>query len=243
MAKKMRIDKILANLGYGSRKSIKKAMKDGIVRVNGEIVTDSAMQIDPVADELELNGERVQYREFIYLMMNKEAGVVSATQDNFDVTVIDQLAEEDRAFEPFPVGRLDKDTEGLLLITNDGKLSHRLLSPKSKVDKEYYVELEQPVNMLMILRFEEGIYLEKEDMTTLPAKLEIIDDETKRHCRVTIQEGKFHQIKRMFHAVGNEVTYLKRIRMGNLYLDETLPLGAYRELTQKERESIGAVSQ
>ena len=218
-----RIDKILSNLGYGTRKDLKKIVKNGMVQVNGVTIKDSAMKVDPEKDKIVINGEEIFYREFIYLMMNKPAGVVSATFDNKDETVIDLLEVEHQVFEPFPVGRLDKDTVGLLLLTNDGDLNHRLISPKWKVDKVYFAKIDKKVTEEDVEKFKKGITLD--DGYTCKEGSEIV---------LTIQEGKFHQVKRMFEAVGKKVTYLKRIEFGTLPLDDDLEEGEYRELTEEE---------
>lgn len=231
-----RLDKILANMGFGSRKDIKISMKKGTVTVNGVVVKDASMKVDPENDVIVFEGEEILYRKFIYLMMNKPAGVVSATLDNHDKTVIDLLPFDYTPFDPFPVGRLDKDTVGLLLITNDGELNHKLLAPKSHVDKVYAVELENPVTEADIAAFEKGILLE-DGYRCLPAKLEIRSEDNKE-VHVTIREGKFHQVKRMFLARDNRVTYLQRIAFGPLVLDEALEEGEIRELTEDEVEQL-----
>ena len=229
-----RIDKILSNLGYGTRKDLKKIVKNGMVQVNGIIIKDSAMKVDPEKDKIVINGEEIFYREFIYLMMNKPAGVISATFDNNDETVIDLLEVEHQVFEPFPVGRLDKDTVGLLLLTNDGDLNHRLISPKWKVDKVYFAKINQKVTEEDIEKFKHGITLD-DGYRCKEAILEIQKaSEEGSEIVLTIQEGKFHQVKRMFEAVGKKVTYLKRIEFGTLPLDEDLEEGEYRELTEEE---------
>ena len=229
-----RIDKILSNLGYGTRKDLKKIVKNGMVQVNGIIIKDSAMKVDPEKDKIVINGEEILYREFIYLMMNKPAGVISATFDNKDETVIDLLEVEHQVFEPFPVGRLDKDTVGLLLLTNDGDLNHRLISPKWKVDKVYFAKIDQKVTQEDIEKFKHGITLD-DGYRCKEAILEIQKaSEEGSEIVLTIQEGKFHQVKRMFEAVGKKVTYLKRIEFGTLPLDEDLEEGEYRELTEEE---------
>ncbi|WP_302633253.1 pseudouridine synthase [uncultured Clostridium sp.] len=229
-----RIDKILSNLGYGTRKDLKKIVKNGMVQVNGIIIKDSAMKVDPEKDKIVINGEEIFYREFIYLMMNKPAGVISATFDNKDETVIDLLEVEHQVFEPFPVGRLDKDTVGLLLLTNDGDLNHRLISPKWKVDKVYFAKIDQKVTEEDIEKFKHGITLD-DGYRCKEAILEIQKaSEEGSEIVLTIQEGKFHQVKRMFEAVGKKVTYLKRIEFGTLPLDEDLEEGEYRELTEGE---------
>ena len=229
-----RLDKVLSNLGYGSRKEIKQAVKKGLIEVNGEIVKDNGMQIDPESDKIIANGEEIFYRKYIYLMMNKPDGVVSATFDNRDETVVDLLEIEHQVFEPFPVGRLDKDTVGLLLLTNDGELNHRLISPKWKVDKVYYAKIDKKVTEEDIKKFKKGITLD-DGYLCKEAKLEIITaTDEGSEVMVTIQEGKYHQVKRMFEAVGKSVVYLKRVEFGTLKLDEELEEGEYRELTEEE---------
>lgn len=233
-----RLDKVLSNLGYGTRKEVKALVKSGAVEVDGVVVKSSDIKIDPEKAVMKVDGEEVKYRKYIYLMMNKPDGVISATFDKYDETVIDLLYIEDQVFEPFPVGRLDKDTVGLLLLTNDGDLNHRLISPKHHVDKVYYAKINKPVDEKDIKAFEKGVVLD-DDYRCLPAKLEIIEsDENGASVYVTIVEGKFHQVKRMFQARGKEVVYLKRIKFGGLDLDETLPEGEYRELTEEEVEIL-----
>lgn len=233
----MRIDKLLANLGYGSRKEAKKLLKDGAVRVNEVVVKDAKQHVDPGKDTVTLNGETIEYKEFIYLMMNKPSGVISATEDQADETVIDLLELEDQVYEPFPVGRLDKDTEGLLLITNDGQLAHRLLSPKKHVPKTYFAVIDGEVTENDAIVFKKGVTLD-DGYETKPGELKILKSGIRSDIELTIMEGKFHQVKRMFEAVGKKVVYLKRISMGPLLLDETLELGEYRELTDEEVELL-----
>lgn len=229
-----RLDKILGNLGYGSRKEIKQAARKGIIEVNGVVVKDSGMQVDPEEDKIFVNGEQIFYRKYIYLMMNKPDGVISATFDNRDETVIDLLEVEHQVFDPFPIGRLDKDTVGLLLLTNDGELNHRLISPKWKVDKVYYAKIDAKVTERDIKKFKDGITLD-DGYTCKEAILEIIKaEEEESEIMLTIQEGKFHQVKRMFEALNKNVTYLKRVEFGTLKLDEDLEEGEYRELTEEE---------
>ncbi|RHW40799.1 rRNA pseudouridine synthase [Neobacillus notoginsengisoli] len=229
----MRIDKMLANLGFGSRKEVKKLLKDGAVKVNEKLVKDPKQHVDPEKDVVTLNGAVIEYKEFIYLMMNKPPGVLSATEDNRDETVIDLLELEDQVFEPFPVGRLDKDTEGLLLITNDGQLAHRLLSPKKHVPKTYFAVIEGEVTEKDAEAFKKGVTLD-DGYHTKPGELNILKSGLMSDIELTITEGKFHQVKRMFQADGKRVVYLKRLSMGPLALDETLELGEYRELTDDE---------
>ncbi|MDD4679215.1 MAG: pseudouridine synthase [Tissierellia bacterium] len=231
---KLRIDKMLSNTGVGSRKQIKTDARNGHIEVNGTIEKDSSRIIDTETDAVKYKGEIIKYTQYIYLMMNKPRGVVSATEDNYDKTIIDLLRDEEKSYKPFPVGRLDKDSEGLLLITNDGKLSHDLLSPKKHVDKTYYVEVDEEVTENDVTAFEKGVILKEDNYKTLPAKLQIIESGYPSICLVTIREGKFHQVKRMFNAINNEVIYLKRISMGTLKLDESLKTGQYRHLTEEE---------
>lgn len=233
----LRIDKLLANLNFGSRKDVKKILKDGCVTVNDEIVKDGKTHIDPIHDKILVFGEEITYREYIYLMMNKPQGVISATEDVKEKTVIDLLDEKYTIFEPFPVGRLDKDTEGLLLLTNDGQLAHRLLSPKKHVPKTYYAKIKGRVTEDDILSFQNGVTLD-DGYKTKPGKLHIIKSGEISEIELTITEGKFHQVKRMFEAVQKKVIYLKRISMGSLTLDDRLQLGEYRELTEKEIEQL-----
>ncbi len=235
---KIRIDKMLSNVGLGSRSQIKKDAKAGLIKINDAIVKDSSKIIDTDKNEVKYKNEVVKYVQYIYLMMNKPAGVVSATEDNYDETVIELLEDCDKFYEPFPVGRLDKDTEGLLILTNNGILAHNLLSPKKHVDKTYYAEIDGKVTPDDIKEFEEGVVFSDDGYKTMPAKLEIIESGNKSKCYVTIKEGKFHQVKRMFQAVDKEVVYLKRLSMGALRLDESLELGEYRHLTEEEVESL-----
>ena len=237
MAKKQRIDKILSNLGYGSRSEIKKYCKQGSVVVNGSEVSNPGTQVDTENDEILFNGEEVIYREYIYLMMNKPDGYISATTDKYDPTVLDLIDLSYLAFEPFSVGRLDKDTEGLLVLTNDGKLSHRVLSPKKHVPKTYYAKIDGVVTEEDVEAFLEGVVLD-DGYKTMPSQLNILKSDDESEIELTIHEGKFHQVKRMFESVGKKVVYLKRLSMGNLKLDESLELGEYRELTDEEVKLI-----
>lgn len=244
MAKKLRIDKMLSNLGYGTRTEIKRYLKNGMVELNDIKIKDASFQVDPEQDEVKFDGQKVNYREFIYLMMNKPDGYISATSDKYDPTVLDILDKEYLAFEPFPVGRLDKDTEGLLVLTNDGKLAHRVLSPKKHVKKIYYAEVRGNVTEMDVDAFAKGVKLD-DDYECQPGELKIletiengIDEDVLSKIELTIYEGKFHQVKRMFESVDKEVVYLKRISMGKLELDENLELGEYRELTDDEVKMI-----
>ncbi|SFB41234.1 16S rRNA pseudouridine516 synthase [Cohnella sp. OV330] len=288
MKSKMRLDKMLGNLGYGTRSGLKALVRQGAVTVNGVRVKDPGMQIDPHADEVMLEGERIVYRDTVYVMLHKPAGFVSATEDNRDHTVLELLPEDLRVFSPFPVGRLDKDTEGLLLLTNDGKLSHDLLSPRKHVPKTYQALVAGHVGSEDIATFATGVTLD-DGYVTLPAALRMLAEakpeanleadgaagiepeassftleeaiarldsfpalganrtswreavdagEPLSWIELTIAEGKYHQVKRMFEAVGKKVLYLRRSGMGPLPLDETLAPGEWRELTEDELERL-----
>lgn len=228
-----RLDKILSNMGFGTRKEVKSIIKSGEVKVNGQILKDSSEHINPQEDEIEVFGEKLNYRKFIYIMMNKPSGVISATEDYYEKTVVDLLDDEYIVFNPSPVGRLDKDTEGLLLLTNDGELNHMLLSPKRHVPKKYFARIEGKVTSEDVKKFKKGVILD-DGYKTMPSELNIIKSDDISEIEIIIYEGKFHQIKRMFEAVGKKVIYLKRLEMGPLKLDETLKLGEYRELTEEE---------
>lgn len=233
----MRLDKLLANMGFGSRKEVKQYLKNGAVRVNDEVVKKPNIHIDTEKDVVTCLGEPVVYQAFIYLMMNKSQGVLSATEDLRDRTVIDLLSDEHRHFKPFPVGRLDKDTEGFLLISNNGKLAHNLLAPKKNVPKTYYANIEGIVTEEDVQAFSQGVTLE-DGYETKPGQLKVLKSDTISEIELTITEGKFHQVKRMFEAVNKKVVYLKRLSMGPLQLDKTIPLGQYRELTAEELQLL-----
>lgn len=231
----MRLDKYLADMGEGTRQEVKKYIRRGSVTVNGELVRSPERKVDE-RDQVCLDGRKVSYAAEEYFMLNKPAGVVSATEDKRDRTVLDLIREKKRK-DLFPVGRLDKDTEGLLLITNDGALSHRLLSPRHHVDKTYYVEVQGYVTEETRAAFQRGVNIgtEEEPLVTMPARLEILEaGQSLSRVRLTIREGKFHQVKRMFLSQGMEVSYLKRESMGSLRLDDSLAPGEYRPLTEHE---------
>lgn len=233
MYQKERLDKILSNMGYGSRKDVKQYIKEGLVKVNESIILDNGYKVNPYEESIFFKGEEILYRKYIYLMMNKPGGLVSSTEDPHAETVIDLLDEEYLIYKPFPVGRLDKDTEGLMLLSNDGKLAHELLSPKKGVNKTYYAKIDGYVEEKHIGIFQEGVLLE-DGYKTLPAVLEIIESDIFSEILLTIQEGKYHQVKRMFESISMRVIYLKRVSMGDLALDSNLELGQYRELTGEE---------
>lgn len=230
----MRLDKLLSNMGAGSRKEVKLLLKAGAIQVDGEIVRDPKQHVDVETQQVLMYGESVTYQKYIYLMMNKPPGVISATEDKRDETVIDLLFEDVTYFKPFPVGRLDKDTEGLLLLTNDGAFNHALMSPKKHVEKTYYAEVTGVLTQEDVEAIAEGVTLE-DGYQAKPGKLVILSTtETDSTLELTITEGKFHQVKRMMLALGKEVTFLKRRSIGRLELDPALELGDYRELTQEE---------
>lgn len=227
----MRLDNFLNKALSVSRSEASKIIKDKKIIVNDKIVTKKDTYIDEQKDIIKYNGEIITYKEFIYIMLNKPKGYLSATKDGKEKTVIDLI---DIKRDIFPVGRLDKDTEGLLLLTNNGKYAHYLTSPNHHVEKKYYVELEKDIKPEDIILFCEGLEIRdgKDELyMTKPAKLDLI---TNNSCYVYITEGKFHQIKRMFEKLDNKVTYLKRVKFGEIELDETLKLGQYRELTEEE---------
>ncbi|OGO80664.1 MAG: 16S rRNA pseudouridine(516) synthase [Clostridiales bacterium GWC2_40_7] len=228
-----RLDKVLSNFGFGTRSEIRQLVKNGIVKVDGVTVKDSSMQVNPENCVIDVEGEILNYREFIYIMMNKPAGVISATEDNKQRTVLDILPEEFKCFELFPAGRLDIDTEGLLLLTNDGKLAHELLSPRKHVPKRYYALVDGIVGEDVTKSFKEGVTLD-DGYKTMPAELFILKAGQRSEIELVLHEGKFHQVKRMFEAVDRKVLYLKRIRMGGLELDPELAEGECRELTVEE---------
>ena len=240
MDKELRLDKFLADMGKGTRSALKEAVRKGRVRVNGEVIKKADIKVRIPGDTVTLDGEEVAYAVMEYYMLNKPQGVVSATEDRKYPTVVGLIREALRK-DLFPVGRLDIDTEGLLLITNDGGLAHNLLSPKKHVDKVYLAHVSGGLPEDAVKRFEEGIKLEDGTMT-LPAELKILKgagpEENAQEVLVTIREGKFHQIKRMFEALGCRVEYLKRISMGPLILDPNLEPGEYRPLTLQEEASI-----
>ena len=233
----MRLDKYLCETGFGTRSQVKDLLKKGQVMVNGEVVKKPELKINETTDQILCQGKKASYQKNIYLMLHKPTGVVSATEDNREKTVLDLVRPEDRKNGLFPVGRLDKDTEGLLLLTDDGELAHRLLSPKKHVDKTYYAKIDGQVTEEHVKQFREGLDI-GDEKKTLPAVLTILLSGPVSEIEVTIHEGRFHQIKRMFEAVGCKVTYLKRLSMGSLVLDETLPPEEYRPLTEAELEGL-----
>ncbi len=235
----IRLDKYLADMGIGTRQEVKKYIRQGRVRIDGFVVKKAETKVDAGSTRVAFDGEALEYAAYEYYMLYKPAGVVSATEDGRDRTVV-ELIESKRRKDLFPVGRLDKDTEGLLLITNDGALAHRLLSPKKHVDKVYYVKVRGIVTEEDICHFKSGVNIgtEEREEWTLPAELTLITRGEISEVRLTIQEGKYHQVKRMFQSVGKTVVFLKRERMGGLILDETLLPGQYRHLTEEELKRL-----
>ena len=225
----MRIDKYLAEMGQGTRSEIKKLIRSGRVMVDGETVKKPELKIDETTQKVSLDGKQIGYAKKEYYMLHKPAGVISATKDDRDKTVLDLITDKKRN-DLFPVGRLDKDTTGLLLLTNDGALAHDLLSPKKHVDKTYRVRPEKPLSAEDIHRLESGLEI-GDDKPSAPAKAVLTED---GDLLLTIHEGRFHQVKRMLQAIGNQVLTLERIRFGSLSLDPALSRGDYRALTEEE---------
>jgi len=241
----MRLDKMLAQMGVGSRSEVKVYIKKGLVKVNDRVVRSADTKVNELSDTVTYRDEAVSFTKAVYYMLNKPAGVVSATEDPRDKTVIDLIDAKKRK-DLFPVGRLDKDTEGLLLITSDGALAHQLLSPKKHVPKVYFARVAGQVDDRDVQAFEKGLEIDK-DFTALPAKLKILSADTRdgltvSETEIEIYEGKFHQVKRMFEAVGKKVIYLKRLSMGPLKLDETLAPGQYRPLSASEIDLLGKMT-
>ena len=229
----MRIDKFLADTGHGSRKEVKKLLKAGLVYIDDVLVKDAKAQVNASDQQVVVAGSVVHYQADVYIMLNKPQGVISATEDSMHKTVIDLLDKKWSAFKIFPIGRLDKDTEGLLLLTTDGAFSHRLMSPRRHVSKVYQATIDGVVTDEDVKAFRIGVHLE-DGYLTKPAELNIIKSAQTSLIELTITEGKFHQVKRMFKARDKTVLSLKRTSIGKLTLDESLPLGSYRELTEQE---------
>lgn len=237
---KQRLDKIIASSGRWSRREVRDLVRRGLVLVNGSAPHSPDEKIDPEAAEVTVNGESLCYRRYTWLMLNKPAGVLSATEDGRGKTVLDLLPRELQRQGLFPVGRLDKDTEGLLLLSNEGGLAHALLSPKRHVDKVYYARAAGRLTEEDCRAFANGLLLE-DGLACLPAKLEILSPGEESEVRITLREGKFHQVKRMLASRGAPVLYLERVRMGGLLLDPELPRGAFRFLTEEEINGLRAL--
>lgn len=232
----IRLDKFLTDMNTGTRSAIKKEIRNGAVTVDGSIIKSPEYKVSEDSI-ITYKGQIISYQQYSYYMLNKPAGCISATKDTNDSTVLELLPVNLRK-NVFPVGRLDKDTEGLLLLTDDGELAHNLLSPKKHVSKTYYVELEHAIATNDITLLEQGVDIGEKKLT-LPSHIEQLTDTT---LRITITEGKYHQVKRMFQAVHNQVVYLKRISMGKLILDSLLPTGAYRVLTLEEINDLKEIT-
>lgn len=229
-----RLDKIISSCSGYSRREVKLLVKTGRVMADGRGVKSSDEKFDPTVSDIRVDGERIGYKRARYFMLHKPAGVVSATEDKRERTVLELLSETDRRYDLFPAGRLDKDAEGLLILTDDGEYCHNVISPKKHVYKTYYVEVEAPLEAGDCEKFWNGIVL-GDGMTCLPGKLEIIDEKT---GLVTIREGKFHQVKRMLGVLGKKVVYLKRLSIGGLEIDKDLKKGEYREMTEEEAMKV-----
>ena len=233
----MRLDKFISTTTTLSRAEAKKIIKKGIL-INDKLIKTPDYKIDEFKDQVIVNGNRLVYQKYVYIMMNKPKDTVSATEDAIERTVVDILRDEDRIYKVFPVGRLDKDTEGLMLLTNDGELAHKLISPKKDVEKKYYVEVSGELKNEHLKIIKEGVILE-DGYRCKPARLEILDSsEGNSKANIFITEGKFHQVKRMMKSLGTTVTYLKRLSIGSLKLDENLKLGEYRYLTDDELNKL-----
>ena len=233
----MRIDKFISTTTTLSRAEAKKIIKKGIL-INDKLIKTPDYKIDEFKDQVIVNGNRLVYQKYVYIMMNKPKDTVSATEDAIERTVVDILRDEDRIYKVFPVGRLDKDTEGLMLLTNDGELAHKLISPKKDVEKKYYVEVSGELKNEHLKIIKEGVILE-DGYRCKPARLEILhSSEGNSKANIFITEGKFHQVKRMMKSLGATVTYLKRLSIGSLKLDENLKLGEYRYLTDDELNKL-----
>ena len=233
----MRLDKFISSNTTLSRAEAKKIIKKGIL-INNILIKSPDYKVDEINDQVMVNGNRLVYQKYVYIMMNKPKDTVSATEDAIEKTGVDILKEEDRMYKVFPVGRLDKDTEGLMLLTNDGELAHRLISPKKDVVKKYYVEVSGELKEEYLSIVEAGVMLE-DGYKCKPARLEILEsNEDKSRANIYITEGKFHQVKRMMKSLETTVTYLKRISIGELILDENLELGEYRHLTNEELDKL-----
>lgn len=232
-----RIDKILASQNVGSRREVQDLIKKGAVKVNGEVIRKKDIKINPEKDEVKVKDDILEFSKYMYIMMNKPAGVISASRDPRMQTVIDLVPNNLKRRDLFPAGRLDRDTEGLLIITNDGDFAHRILLPKKKIYKTYMAIIDSEVTAENVEAFNKGIELE-DGTVCLPADLKILKSEVNSLVEIRICEGKFHQIKKMFISIGMKVLYLKRIKIGNLELDNSLEYGECKRLSEKDIEKI-----
>lgn len=238
----MRIDKLLAHTGFGSRKDVKQLLKQKAVTVDGKVVIKPNVHVNPDNEEICVYGEKIIYREFIYLMLHKPDGYLSATFDHHAPTVIDLVPDEFIHYELAPVGRLDKDTEGFVLLTNDGELNHIITSPKNNIKKTYYAKIDGKVTDIHQDLFKQGVELD-DGYVTKEAELTIIKSNDVSEITLSISEGKYHQVKRMFEAIGMKVIYLKRLSIGALKLDESLQVGDSRLLNEEEMAYILSLKQ
>lgn len=232
-----RVDKILSNMGFCSRREATKAAKSGYITINGQKIKDASIKVDPEIDIVCLQGQRVNYQKYTYLMLNKKAGYITATEDIRQPTVLDLLPEREQKLGLFAAGRLDKDTEGLLILTNDGGFAHNIMSPRHHIPKVYYAEIEGELTPDIQIRFQEGLVL-SDGYRCMPAQIDFLSDTQKVAVNITICEGKFHQVKRMIEVCGGKITYLKRIRIGTLKLPENLQIGAFCEVSKTELEGL-----
>lgn len=237
---KIRLDRFLSNCGFGSRSEVQKYIKSGLVKVNNQTVKDPSTKINPDIDVVSFDEEEVEYKEHYYFMLNKPAGYLTATTDEHEPTVIDLFSDFPAREKLFPVGRLDRDTEGLLIITTDGQFAHRIAHPKWNIEKEYFARVEGDVGVIDFSQFEKnGIYLKPDKYQTKPFKVDVIKTGTKiSEINITVTEGKYHIVKKIMAQLGHPVVYLKRVRVAGLRLDEDLEAGEYRELTDKEVQSL-----
>lgn len=233
---KMRLDKFIASMGFGSRKEVKNDIRKGFVTVNDKLIKDPGFGVIKGKDKVMFKNQPILYEDYQYFMLHKPAGVITATEDPRHETVLDLITSKHRK-DLFPVGRLDKDTEGLLIITNDGDLGHNLLSPKKHVDKTYYARIQGMVTKEDVEAFKEGVIIDN-DYKTMPARLTVLKSDQESEVEIIIKEGKFHQIKKMFEARDKMVLYLKRMAMGSLQLDPNLKLGEYRVLQADELDIL-----
>lgn len=233
----MRLDKFFTSQSLATRKEAKELVKNGRVTVNGETVKIADMQIDPKHDIILLDGQNVSYKEYIYIMLNKPQGVVSATEDREHRTVLDLVPPELYRKGLFPAGRLDKDTEGFVLLTDDGDFAHRILSPKKHVPKTYHAVINKPIGQTDIAAFQEGLRL-SDGTVCMRAELKVLEEKEQPLVEVILREGKYHQVKRMFESRGKRVLFLKRVQIGGLPLDSNLASGACREILHKELDKI-----
>jgi 16S rRNA pseudouridine516 synthase len=229
-----RLDKILSNQGFGSRKQIHCQIRNGDVKINGRVINNPELKLDPETASIEIKGKSISISRFIYIMLNKPAGVLTATRDKKAETVLNLVPQKLKRPGLFPTGRLDKDTEGLLIITDDGNFAHQMLSPKKHIPKTYLAKLQSPIDNTARQKFTEGIVID-DGYKCMPAQLIILEPYL---AELTICEGKFHQVKRMFQAIGNEVISLKRTRFGNLFLDNQLKAGECRLISQEDIDNI-----